>query len=255
LKTESLAEHFHHYFQIKLARSESLLEEVQRLRYRVYCEEFGFEDKSRFPDRREKDEFDDRSYHALILHRATGRAVSTVRLILASDQDRLPFELHCGGSFDIKRVDSMGRETMCEFSRLSVDPQFRRRPGETSSQYGNFKYANLLPEERRLSPFIGISTFLAGTLLPILTGRQNVFAMMESFLENSLKKIGIHFQPLGAPVEYHGRRVLYHMRSESVCLLLKPELKELFLLLHDELKPYFSGRRLEAEDTKRPATL
>jgi N-acyl amino acid synthase of PEP-CTERM/exosortase system len=239
MKRESLAEHFQHYFQIKLANNEESLAEAQRLRYRVYCEEFGFEKKSRFPDGRERDEDDERSFHALITHRATGQTVATIRLVPTSEQVPLPFELHCGGSYEPKILAPMARESMCEISRLCVDPQFRRRPGETISQFGNLRNIDLSSDERRLLPFIGISLMLAGTAMTFLTNRLNMFAMMEPFLPKAMEQIGICFVQVGKPLPYHGTRALYHVRSESVYAMMQPGLHGLFLTLYHQLRPLF----------------
>jgi N-acyl amino acid synthase of PEP-CTERM/exosortase system len=239
MKRESLAEHFQHYFQIKLADTEDLLAEAQHLRYRVYCEEFGFEEKSRFPDKRERDADDERSFHALITHRATGQTVATVRLVPSSETTPLPFELHCSGSYDPKIVAPMKRESMCEISRLCVDAQFRRRPGESISQFGNLRKVDLSSDERRLLPFIGISLLLAGTAMTFLTNRLNIFAMMEPFLPKAMESLGICFVQVGKAIPYHGTRALYHVRSESVHAMMQPGLRELFLTLYHQLRPLF----------------
>ena len=45
------------------------------LRYQVYCDEMGFEDKDSFPDKMESDEWDDNSVHFIVRHRASGQAL------------------------------------------------------------------------------------------------------------------------------------------------------------------------------------
>ncbi|HSA59182.1 MAG TPA: PEP-CTERM/exosortase system-associated acyltransferase [bacterium] len=245
MDTASLAEHFHQFFNLNLASTDALLADVQRLRYRVYCEEFGYEDKSRFPDRRERDDYDGIATHALITHKATGRAVASVRLIPATAAKLLPFEKNCARSYDENLVAAMPRSTMCEISRLSVDPFFRRRPGEATSLFGNYQNIDLSPKERRLLPFIGISLLLAGTALTFLTDRRNIFALMEPFLPRAMVPIGIEFLQIGRTIEYHGTRALYHVRSESVYEKMKPELKELFFSLYNDLKPHFRAAAAE----------
>ncbi len=241
MESTSLAEHFHRYFELKLATSEDLLGEAQRLRYRVYCEEFGYEDKTQFPDGREYDDYDNLAFHVLITHKPSGKTVSCLRLIPASLANPLPFETICPAKEAMDSLPPMPRSTMCEISRVCVDSEFRRRTGEQISMFGNYQNVDLSPNERRLLPFIGISILLAGTALTFLSNRRNILAMMEAFLTQSVKKIGIHFQQIGSPVEYHGVRALYHTRSESVYTLMKPELKDLFHSLYAQLHPYFSS--------------
>lgn len=239
METTSLAEHFQRYFQLQLVHDQSHLAEVQRLRYRVYCEEFRYEDASGFPDRRERDPYDDLSFHAFISHKVSGQIVASIRLIPALPSVSLPFEMNAARSFEASLIAKMPRESMCEISRLCVDPHFRRRPGESTSQFGNYQTLDLSPGERRLLPFIGISMLLAGTALTFLTERRNIFAMMEPFLPKAMEPIGIHFDQIGRPVDYHGTRALHHVRSENVFEKMKPELKELFFSLYDILKPSF----------------
>lgn len=239
MDTTTLAEHFHQYFTLALATTDDQLAESQRLRYRVYCEEFGYEDKTRFPDQRERDVYDDAAKHALITHRLTGRAVASVRLIPASPTQPLPFEKMAAHTYDEGFVAAMPRSTMCEMSRLSVDPNFRRRPGESASLFGNYRKVDLSPKERRLLPFIGISLLLSSIALSFLTDRRNAFAMMEPFLQKAMEPIGIHFRQIGRTVEHHGARALYHVRNESAYERMMPELREFFFSLYDDLKPFF----------------
>ena len=86
----SLAEAFLNYFDVDLVESQLQRERVGRLRYRVYCEEFGYEPAEAFPDGRESDSFDDHALHCEIIHRGSGEAAGCVRLICATDTHRLP---------------------------------------------------------------------------------------------------------------------------------------------------------------------
>ena len=80
----SLAEAFLNYFDIELVATQAERDRIGRLRYRVYCEEFGYEPAEAFPDGREVDRVDDHSMHCLVTHRGTGLAAGCVRMICAS---------------------------------------------------------------------------------------------------------------------------------------------------------------------------
>src|ERR1700684_376337 len=58
-----------------------LLSEVFRLRYQVYCVEKGYEPGY---DGMESDEFDSDARHVLLIHRASGEPVGTVRIVPSS---------------------------------------------------------------------------------------------------------------------------------------------------------------------------
>ena len=69
-------------FQFVSADTPELLNEVFRIRYQVYCIENEFEDPKRNPGGLERDEFDEHSVHALLVHCASQTPVGTVRLVL-----------------------------------------------------------------------------------------------------------------------------------------------------------------------------
>src|SRR4051812_7287264 len=69
---------------IEVARSEEQVLEAMRLRYRVYCEERGYE-----PGQNgiEQDEYDPNAKHILVRSRATGEVYGTVRIVLSKQDD------------------------------------------------------------------------------------------------------------------------------------------------------------------------
>ncbi len=76
-----LTESFMRYFDVVCATTEEQKRAVYGIRYNVYCAEFGYEPLENFPDRREHDEFDGASIHALITHRESGRPAGCVRVV------------------------------------------------------------------------------------------------------------------------------------------------------------------------------
>ncbi len=96
-------ENFPRYFSIRPAILSADRHETFKIRYRVYCEEFGYEPAERFPQRMESDEFDAISTHCLITHLATGMAAGCMRICPASVNESprpLPFETCCTDSLD-----------------------------------------------------------------------------------------------------------------------------------------------------------
>src|SRR5205823_369230 len=76
-----LFEYYYQHFAVVRANTPRLLDQVYRLRYQVYCIENQFEDPNEHLDGREMDEHDAASAHILLLHRKSGTAVGTARLI------------------------------------------------------------------------------------------------------------------------------------------------------------------------------
>src|SRR3954452_12978803 len=69
---------------VEIARTPEQVLEAKKLRYRVYCEERGFEPGE---GGLEQDIYDDNARHVLIRSRATGEVFGTVRIVLSSDDD------------------------------------------------------------------------------------------------------------------------------------------------------------------------
>ena len=153
------------------------------MRYRVYCEERGFEPGQ---GGRETDSFDASARHVLVCSRVTGRTLGTVRVVLPQ---------HGGGAegFPMNRV--------CEPYVLAPLPF--ASTGEIS------RFA--LTRERT-----GISAGAAALMrLCLMRGIVQVSghsklthwcAIMESSLIRLLRATAIHWQPVGPTVEYHGKR-------------------------------------------------
>jgi N-acyl amino acid synthase of PEP-CTERM/exosortase system len=242
----SLAEKFLQYFEVELATSAVQKRAVFEVRYRVYCDEFRYEPAEHFPDKAEHDEYDDSSLHCLIRHKSSGMAAGCVRLVPASDDtdELLPFEKYCSQSIDTAFVESLNieRSSLCEISRLAVDGAFRRRSGEAVTRFGEIDALDCSAAEKRSFSLIAIAGFLASTALTELSGRNDVFAMMEPFLPRLMKRSGIAFEQSGKTIQYHGERALYYITTQSAIDNMVPELKELYGAIRQQVaKDYIAG--------------
>jgi len=247
----SPCEVFNRYFSVDFACTPELKRSVYEVRYRVYCEEFRYEEREAFPDGQERDRYDATSLHCLITHRQSGQPAGCVRLVpagAAPGLELLPLEEHCATSLDRDFIAGLAldRGTVCEISRLAVDGHFRRRAGESSSRYGAAGAAlEASPQEQRSFPLISVAAFLAATALTDLAGRTNVFAMMEPFLPRMLERSGIRFQRAGADTDYHGIRAPYFVRTQDAVAGMRPELTELYVSINARIRSQF-GHALKA---------
>ncbi len=228
-----LTESFHHYFSVALALTPEQKKAAFRIRYRVYCEEFHYEPVDRFPDQLETDEYDAHSLNCLITHRRSGMPCV---FALGSENERpLPFERHIAESLDQSYIRNLHlpRDTICEVSRLAVDGAFRRRAGEQATRFGEVDAMDLSHPEKRTFGLIAVAAFLAATAVTDLSGRTNVFAVMEPFLPRLLKRSGILFHKVGEDVEYHGLRAPYFGQTRTTIAEMIPELKDFYLSIYD----------------------
>ncbi len=242
-QSPTLIENFQKYFRVEYASTTDQRNAAYHIRYRVYCEEFGYEPKAIFPDQLEHDEYDDGAFHCLITHRS-GMPAGCVRLVPATDEPgSLPFERYCGESIDQDMIDSLGldRSSMCEISRLAVDGAFRRRSGEALTRFGEIEAMDCSQREKRTFSLIAVAGFLAATALTDITKRTNVFAMMEPFLPRLLKRSGIFFQRVGKDVDYHGIRAPYFIRTQEAVESMRPDLSGLYNVIRAQIKEEYGA--------------
>ncbi len=236
----SLGEDFLQYFDVALATTEAQKREVYHIRYRVYCEEFGYEPAESFPDHQEIDVFDAASLHCIITHKGSGLPAGCVRLVKPVDfaeGQLLPFEKNCRGRLDTALLDSLrlNRAEVCEVSRLAVDGAFRRRSGERLTRFGEVEGLDCTQRERRTFALIAVACFLSATALTGITNRTNVFALMEPFLPKLLQRSGIVFQRVGQDIDYHGFRAPYFITTQSAVDNMLADLRELYKEIHQRL--------------------
>ncbi len=214
----SLFMDFARYFDLSLALTGAQRAQVYEVRYRVYCEEFGYEPVETFTNHQEVDEFDGHSVHCLVTHRDSGRPAGCVRLVMMDDDGPMPLEKHSGDSIDhsfMQRFSGQRRE-LCEISRLAVDGEFRRRRGEQETRFGTKDTLQFKTREKRTFPLIAVSLFLASAAVAELMHRKHCFAIMEPFLPAILKRTGVGFQRVGADFEFRGIRAPYYANLDDL---------------------------------------
>jgi N-acyl amino acid synthase of PEP-CTERM/exosortase system len=202
---------YERYFKVLKADTPSLLDQVYRLRYQVYCVENPFEDPAEHCDGRERDEYDERSAHILLVHRDSGEAIGTARLILPRRDDRpqgpLPMQQLLAPD-DRRALQRLPLRRTAEISRFAVGKDlrclWRTRPAHRAA------FSDLSREfqasERLLMRYI---TF--GLLRGILDACMDhailyLAAVMEPALIRALARFGLDFEPIGGRVDYHGIR-------------------------------------------------
>ncbi|AUC62314.1 PEP-CTERM/exosortase system N-acyl amino acid synthase [Cyanobacterium sp. HL-69] len=216
-----LGEHFFKYFDIFVANTQELKEEVFRIRYQVYCQELGYEPVENFPDFMEKDSYDNRSIHCILQHKSTGIYAGCVRLVLSNTNDidhRFPFESICHNhTFDFENIS---RTNVAEISRLAVISQFRKRSGEQNTPSGLIVFENRSKEEireqRRRSSVIALGLYLAATSLGMDLGLSHAVTLMEPRLARHLRMSGLIARPIGTVVDFHGKRGPYTLERQEV---------------------------------------
>ena len=196
-----------------VAEDEAIKDEIYKLRYRIYVEEFGFESPDDHPNGMEKDIYDQHSIHFAGVNADTGEVIATMRIILHSE---LGFPLE-----HIEEVSFVGDKSdlrkIIEVSRFAVDSAYRRRkedilfkgqPIEEEIEFDRRSSPRNTPD-RRQKPVVvyGLFRLLYQTTKKL--GVKNWCMISEQYLHSALSKIGFVFHPIGREVDYHGLRTPY----------------------------------------------
>lgn len=217
----SLSDHFSQYFDIFLADTPELKKEVFKIRYRVYCQELGYEPIENFPDQMERDSYDNRSIHCILRHKPTGIYAGCVRLVLSNSltkEESFPFENVCHKhSFDFNHTP---RNNIAEISRLAVISQFRKRAGEENTSTGLVVFDEqnnqTIQDQQRRSSVIALSLYLAATSIGLNLGLSHAVTLMEPRLARHLKMRGLIAHPIGKSINFHGRRGPFVMEKHEI---------------------------------------
>lgn len=238
MSSDSLSELFWQHFYPTLAKRPEDRFAIHRIRYEVYCREFGYEKEEDCPGGLEVDAYDPWALHCLVRHRETGTPAGCVRLVLPApprQADPLPFERFGGHSIENEELHprSMPRHEVAEVSRLAVVARFRKRADESRTPIGN---TDPLPDSRHF-PIIAIALSVASAALVGLSGRRYSYAMMEPRLARLLARSGLNFTRIGQLTDYHGFRAPYALSLEKALRELRPELRTLYGEIRDHFEP------------------
>lgn len=163
--------------------SDHLFPKIAEMRYRVYCEELGFLEKEKYPSKKETDEYDGQSIHVVV--RVGNRLAGYARVILPNGEG-LPVFRH------FKLPEEKDMEHSGEISRFMISKIYRHKQATRRE----------------------IFRLLAGEILGIMkeNGIKNVYAVVEDWLLNSLKKRGYKFVVVGEPLSCYMNTKNYPIR-------------------------------------------
>lgn len=226
-----LYENFHKFFEIIVADTAELLENVYRIRYQVLCIEQrlpGF-DPALCPDKLEKDSYDSHSSHVLLRYRPSGDFIGTVRLILPDSsrpEKLLPVELYGQTDPMLCDIKALPRQQTAEISRFLVISQFDRRKNDRRTDERRKQVTDIDSDKRekqdrragdRRSALNIALVLMSGVMrMSIKYNIKNWLSVMDPALNRLLGFYGLSFNPIGPPVNYHGIRRPYYVKVEEV---------------------------------------
>ncbi len=210
------------WFEVIAANTPELREKVYHLRYQVYCREKRFEAPEEHPCERERDRYDSRSLHSLVIDRTSGAATGTVRLILPDPRkpgDSFPIQHVCRRP--LPPLTSNGKAA--EISRFAVSKKIRNVAEQPLALVSRSGKGNQGMAAKAMK--CSLTLLLMREIVRM--SRENEvtdwFAVMEPALLRLLSRFGIHFDPVGPQVEYHGLRQPCHAKAEVLLETMRRE--------------------------------
>lgn len=210
LRQRSFSTAYNTTFKLVRADTEELRGKAYRLRYKVYCDENGFEWTN--PEQYiETDGYDDRSVHYILMHRVSGETVGTLRVVLPNDDhpsQSLPVQQSCDHPL---LQDDLRILSLCEISRFCTAPRFRQREGDgrylssySAQDIGSGYVQNSLVFARRTIPYAP-AALMQGAFEAALQARiMDCVWMVEPAHIPSLHMLGFPYSALGPKVDHHG---------------------------------------------------
>jgi N-acyl amino acid synthase of PEP-CTERM/exosortase system len=203
---------FNEYFKIIDADSPELLREVFHLRYQVLCIEQrlpGF-DASSYPEKYERDSYDDHSSHILLQHRPSGDFVGTARLILPDPRNpKKPFPIERYAQLDpaLFDINSLPRLHVAEVSRLLIPRRFHRRRGESGGGINGIVIGECDDTKKQRRFPHPILALVAGIIrMSADYSITHWLSVMDPSLNRLLGLYGMQFEAIGPLIDYHGSR-------------------------------------------------
>jgi len=236
--TEDLTALYKKYFDVHcdIGSEQSLLAEALKLRYQVYCVECPYEDMSAFPDGMERDQYDVRALHSLLVHRASQQVAGTVRLIFPdrrAPMGSLPIDTLCTDA-RLRDQTLLPRHGLAEVSRFAISKLFRRRLEDVPTPTGvGPLWSEYRQAEQRRVPHLSLGLAQAMVFNSRRHGITHWVAEMEPALLRMYAKLGLHWNKVGPLVDFHGRRQPCYACIEEMLQRAQQERPDIWRLVTD----------------------
>ena len=200
------------FFQYsKITLDDERINEIFRLRYKVYCLECGYEDACDYINHLETDEYDRVATHFCACESKSEQIIGTARIILPSPTGLPVFNYF---SVDRELLLSIEPDRVGEISRLAISKEYRRRMVDEAIYDGD-NVIDLINERekrnwrRRYENELVTGLYHCIYRESLELGLTHLYAIMSDGLSALLTRWGFVWQPIGPKVDYHGPRRPY----------------------------------------------
>lgn len=205
---------FDSHFEVFLADTEESKKIHYKIRYQVYCEEMGFENKEDFPDEMEFDDDDVRATHFLVRNKITNKWVGAMRLINKGNE-LLPIEQSCNIN---EKINTNFFETV-EMSRLCLIKDVRRGKDldpphgvmDDSNSIQDTAKVKSISNQNKLNRLIFWGMIYAASEFCYKNNIQFCYFLTTLILAKLMSRGGINLVGVGDPIEHKGQRYPYKL--------------------------------------------
>jgi N-acyl amino acid synthase of PEP-CTERM/exosortase system len=194
----------------------------QRIRYRVFCLDKGFEDPCAFSSARETDAWDDQSAHFIVQDKTTRQWVAATRMVLPKGGRPLPVDNL--GAFDRDGFGQVDRP-VAEISRFCI---VRNRPQRSIGTEGLSEANSLqlwgigaIGKSRQFEITLGMMR--AQIIFALKRGIDACVMLITDPFARLLRRLGLRFTQVGPPVQHRGTRTAYLVDMRESALSMSQE--------------------------------
>lgn len=234
---------FDQYFEVFLADTDEGKEKHYNIRYQVYCEEMGFENKDQFPMEQESDHWDENSVHFLVRLKHTKEWVGAMRLIPPKDE-ALPLEGLCSIDEPAHQTDSKSVELsrLClvkEIRKPNFDCPYGISDDPSSEKEAIHENVKLFFSHNEVKKSIIWGLFRAASLYCEENSIKKWFFLTTKALARIITRKGFDMIGIGGVCEHKGKRYPYKIEVKGI-------------LLSDFWEDYKTGYHLYSELEEMP---
>ena len=211
---------FDQHYEVLLADTPESKAIHYSIRYQVYCEEMGFENKDDFPHEQEFDDYDNHAAHFIVRTKRGNQWVGAMRMVFKNNQ-LLPLEKHCTLTTQISN-NHLNRSI--EISRLCLIKSIRKRGVDyintlaLANENEPAKDNNVIPFHRRqlLERSIIWGLIRAGAIHCEKHNIHNWYFFVSNALAKIILKQGFNLQQIGKPFHFNGERLPFEITVSEV---------------------------------------
>ena len=203
-------------YEVILADTEAARTIHRKIRYQVYCLERGFENPDTFPVGEEHDRWDHHATSFIVQHRASGKWVAAMRIVLPNAASFPVETLQC---LDSTCSERLRRHKLGEVSRVCVirSPNPRKINRHLDWNFGSVN------KDSESEVLLGLIRALI--LYGLDRGIEHYYLLVTGAFARLLRRLGVVLHQVGIPVKHRGWRTPYLMelRESAASMSAKSE--------------------------------